>query len=204
MQFFRFVMLLSLLLFVGCEDKGALSEESLDGKTTSQSVKKTEQIYRLKSFDGKELEIVKQGDGLIFKGYEGKVVLLNFFASWCPPCKAEVPHLINLQNKYGDNFQVVAVIMEDNKKDSDVAEFAQEYGINYYIANSPTNYELAKALGGVKSIPFMILYDPNGKYHTHYMGAVPEEMIELDIKKALEKVIKAENDTTSEMTNTHV
>lgn len=45
----------------------------------------------------------------------------------------------------------------------------------------------------------MILYDPNGKYHTHYMGAVPEEMIELDIKKALEKMIKAEYEIGEEV-----
>ncbi len=57
--------------------------------------------------------------------------------------------------------------------------------IEFTITNSQDNYKLAKEVGGVKSIPLMLIYDREGKYSQHYIGAVPEEMIEADIKKVL-------------------
>ncbi len=190
MSFFSKISLLFILfLFLGCQEKGVV-QESVDGVESQKSVEKKELSFELDGYNGDKVIVVKKDKGLIFKEREGKVILLNFFASWCPPCKAEIPHLINLQNNYSDSFETIGVLMEDKKDNAFIKEFVAEHGINYFIANSPTNNELARALGGVKSIPFMILYDPLGRYHTHYMGAVPEEMIELDIKKAIEKVEK--------------
>lgn len=77
--------------------------------------------------------------------------------------------------------------MEDSKTKDEIQKFIDTFDINFKIAISNENQKLAKALGGVKSIPFMILYDPQGNYFTHYVGAVPEEMIEFDIKRAMEK-----------------
>ena len=58
-------------------------------------------------------------------------------------------------------------------------------GIKFIITNSDDNFKLAQEIGGVKSIPFMLIYDRNGNYSQHYTGAIPEEMIEEDIKKVL-------------------
>lgn len=188
MRFFLSGLTFVLFFLSGCEQKESLNptiEQKSDGEVVEK--KSIVPTFRLVGHDGEELVVTKNRDGLKFEGLEGKVVLLNFFASWCPPCKAEIPHLINLQNRYSDSFEVVGVLMEENKNNKSLLEFIEEYGINYFIGNSPENYQLAKGLGGVKSIPFMILYNTKGEYHTHYIGAVPEEMIEHDIKKVLEK-----------------
>ena len=68
-------------------------------------------------------------------------------------------------------------------KDSPEADFPAD--IDFLVSVAKDNYKLAKAVGGVKSIPLMLIYDREGKYSQHYIGAVPEEMIEADIKKVL-------------------
>ncbi|NWF67009.1 MAG: TlpA family protein disulfide reductase, partial [Campylobacterales bacterium] len=128
----------------------------------------------------------QDGKNISIDELKGKVVLVDFFATWCPPCRAEIPHLVNLQTKYKDNFSIVAVLVEEDKKVEDVKDFINEYKINYSVTVGEPNFELSKMVGGVRSLPFMIMYDKNGKYVTHYIGAVPEEMIEYDIKRAIE------------------
>lgn len=167
---------LAILFFAGCEKK----EDDVFAK---KSVEKTK--FVLTALDGKEIEVTKHQSGLNFKGYEGKIVFLDFYATWCPPCKASVPHLIALQKKYKNDFEIIGVTMEQNKANSDLEEFVKSYGINYTITNSPENFELGKALGA-KGLPFMIMYDKKGNYFTHYVGAVPEEMLDRDIKRILE------------------
>ena len=75
--------------------------------------------------------------------------------------------------------------MEENKSNEEIASFIKYNAIQYPITNSPENFKFAKSVGGVKNIPLMFLYDKNGNYSTHYVGAVPEEMIDADIKKVL-------------------
>ena len=75
--------------------------------------------------------------------------------------------------------------MEDNKEDITIQKFEKLMQINYPIANSPENFLLSDALGGIKSLPTTVMYDKRGNYFTHYVGAVPQEMIEADIQRAL-------------------
>ena len=73
------------------------------------------------------------------------------------------------------------------KSDEEIKVFMKDFGINYTVTNSPENFDLAKNLGGIKSIPTMFLIDKNGKIFQKYVGLVPNEMMEIDIKKVLEK-----------------
>lgn len=174
--------LVTLLVLAGCDDKEGIKSEVISQKRDTEATK-----FSLELTDGHKLKVDRHEKGLHFEGEKGKVVLLNFFATWCPPCKAEIPHLVNLKSNYKDQFEVVGVLMEDSKTKDEIQKFIDTFDINFKIAISNENQKLAKALGGVKSIPFMILYDPQGNYFTHYVGAVPEEMIEFDIKRAMEK-----------------
>ena len=181
-----------ILLFSGCENKNDEDMSKMVSKSTHKNQKDdtTKQNnsaeLTLKTVDGKPLKVKIDEKSIHFKGHENKVVLVNFFATWCPPCKAEIPHLINLQNKYKDDFSVIAILREQNKPNEEVQSFIDYYDINYIVTNSPENFTLASYFGGVQSIPLMILYDKKGNYYTHYVGAAPEEMLEADIKKALE------------------
>ena len=106
------------------------------------------------------------------------------FATWCPPCKAEIPHLNNLSDKFKGKLKIVSVLMEDKSKD-EIDAFMKKFKINFGISYGENNFLFAKALGGVVGIPYMVLYKPNGEYATHYVGLVPEEMLESDINKVI-------------------
>lgn len=178
---FKTIVLALLLLLSGCEEK-----ETITAEVVTDTQPKKPPTFTLHGMDGNSYTIVKHKEGLEFKEFGGKVVLLNFYATWCPPCRAEIPHLNSLQAKYLEQFKVVSLTMDKNKEDQDLKAFMDEHQISYLVTNGPENTRLAKELGGVKSIPFMIMYDLKGNYFTHYIGAVPEEMLEADIKRALE------------------
>jgi len=187
-----FTAMLILLVTSGCSNneekqtQQSTQEKTVQEQTTAHKItqKKDDEIV-LTDTSGDTIKVKQTSDGFIFEGYEGKVVLLDFFATWCPPCKAEIPHLNNLQKKYAKDVKIIGVLLEKNKSNAEVIKFINKYGVEFSIANSPDNYRLAQKLGGVDSIPFMLIYDRKGGYSQHYVGAVPEEMIEADIKKVL-------------------
>ena len=179
-----FLSILSIILFSGCDSKEKISEDSV----VEEKIVQTTPEFKLKTGNGNEIvNIVADPDGWKFKGQEGKAILLNFFATWCPPCKAEIPHLNNLKKKYGDKFEVIAVLVEQNKPQAEVDAFIKEHDIQYPVSNTETNFELADAVGGVKSIPTMFMFNTEGRVVNNYVGIVPEEMLEIDIKKAIAK-----------------
>lgn len=167
----------------GCDEKG----EGIKSEVISQKQERESPYFTLVFHDGGSLRLERHEKGIYFEGKEGKAVLLSFFATWCPSCKAQVPHLVNLQKSYEGRLEVLGVAMQNSLSSEEAQRFAMTFEVNYPLAISEENQRLAKALGGINSIPFMILYDPQGRYVTHYIGAVPEEMIEFDIKRALER-----------------
>ena len=182
-----FFAILTTILFQGCDSKENSSEIKV--ANTQNSVQKVEKkiqtTFKLKTNDGKIIEAVKTKDGMIFKGYEDKAILLNFFATWCRPCRAEIPHLNNLMAKYNGRFEVIAVLLEENKDQQILNAFISTYKINYLVSNTNENFALAESFGGIKVIPTMYMYAKDGKLVQKYVGIVPEEMLESDIKKGL-------------------
>lgn len=177
-----FFVVIFVLFFASCENSDLVKSEVITQKRAENMGK-----FALELSDGSVLKVSKHDKGLFFEGQEGKVVLLNFFATWCPQCKAEIPHLVNLKNNHQDNLEIIGILMEDTRSAEEMQRFIDVFEINFKIAISHENQKLAKALGGIRSIPFMILYNPKGEYFTHYIGTVPEEMIEFDISRAREK-----------------
>lgn len=175
--FGSFLLIVALLFLSSCEKK---EKEEIFATPKSSEQK----VFKLQDIDGKYYEIEKTQNGLNFKDIQNKVVILVFWATWCPPCRAEIPHLISLQKRYQNDLSIIGVLMEDKSID-DLVMFIKEFGINYIVTVNSDNPNLAKALGA-RSMPFIVMYDKNGNYFTHYLGAVPEEMIERDLKKALE------------------
>ena len=169
-------IIFSLIFFAGCDSKD---------NTNNESAKEELPKFELKTTDNKILNLEAINEGIIFKGYEGKVILLNFFATWCPPCKAEIPHLNNLRERFNGKFEVIAVLLEEDKSPEEVLGFIKEFDVQYPITNTAENFVLAQAVGGVKSIPTMFLFGTQGEIIEKYVGMVPEEMLASDIEKAL-------------------
>lgn len=186
MQFktFTFLTILSILLFTGCDSK----EENKESQQPApvQKVERTTE-FQLKTTNDGIINIRLENEKIILKDYPNKIVLLNFFTTWCPACKAEIPNLIQLQNSYKNDFVIISVVLEEMKTNEQIKNFIKESNINYEVANAPECIELARSLGGIKSIPTMFLIDRNNDVFQKYVGLVPTEMMEVDIKKVLEK-----------------
>ncbi len=183
--------ILTIILLSGCNKKDDnISDSIVQPQETSQQQAAQEQqlpTFHLTTSMGKNITIEVTKKGWVFKEYPNKAVLLVFFATWCPPCKAEIPHLINLQNKYKDSLEVIAVLVEQNKDNMALNDFIKDHNIIYPVTNSPENFNLASAVGGVDSIPAMFVFNPDGYVVQRYQGAVHEEILENDIKQALGK-----------------
>ncbi|QCD52739.1 TlpA family protein disulfide reductase [Campylobacter sp. RM16192] len=130
-----------------------------------------------------KLQLQKFEKGLKVEN-NNQAILFNFFTTWCPPCKAEIPHLNNLQDKFRGKLKIISVLMEDKTKE-EIEAFINRYKIKFDVTYGENNFNFAKSLGGVIGIPYMVLYRADGAYATHYVGLVPEEMLENDILKVI-------------------
>ncbi len=186
-----FILFLTFFLIImsGCS-KHENKNKDISADNIVDKKEPKEKIFILNSVNDGNISLKLTQNGIESKDLKDKVLMLNFFATWCPPCKAEIPHLVNLQNKYKDKLQIVAVLLEENKDINKLKSFINEYKINYFVSISEKNFALAKKVYAMvhaprnMPIPLSVMFK-DGKYIIHYLGAVPEEMIETDIKNAL-------------------
>jgi thiol-disulfide isomerase/thioredoxin len=122
----------------------------------------------------------------------GKVVLLNFWATWCGPCRMEVPDLVELQKKYPDRLQVIGLVVDDEEQDA-VRAFAKRYAINYPIAMA-TN-ETRFRFGGVPALPTTFIIDAQGRVVQKHIGLRDPLLYETEIRALLGLPIDARVET---------
>ena len=114
------------------------------------------------------------------KQLQGQVLLVNFFATWCPPCIEEIPTFISLQNSYKQKgFSIVAFSMDEGDP-ALVIKFIEKYGINYPVLRAEP--EITKGFGGVIGIPVSFLVNRKGEIVKKHIGFVEHEIIEEEIK----------------------
>lgn len=130
------------------------------------------------------LPAVSTGKEVKLSSFKGKVVLLDFWATWCPPCRMEIPHFVGLQKEYGNkDFTVIGVSL-DQKGESVVKPFMQQWKINYPVVIDSSG-EVQASYGGIRSIPTTVLIGKNGEVREVFIGYKPKEVFEEAIKKAL-------------------
>jgi thiol-disulfide isomerase/thioredoxin len=131
--------------------------------------------FSLESLDGKSVRL---------SDLRGKAVLLNFWATWCGPCKIEMPWFVELQNQYGaQGLQVIGVAMDDASKE-DIAKFAKDMGVNYPILIGKES--IGDQYGGIPALPESFFIGRDGKMVDKIIGLKGKGEIEDAVKKALD------------------
>lgn len=129
--------------------------------------------FKVDTLDGKPLSLAD---------YKNKVILLNFWATWCGPCRAEIPDLVELQNKYKDQLQVIGLVVDDDDEDA-VKKFAEKFGINYPIAMG--NDEIRTEYGGIPALPTSFVLDGEGRVVQKHEGLRDPVLYEVEIRSLL-------------------
>jgi len=135
--------------------------------------------FKLTTIDGKPLTL---------EGLHGKVIFLNFWATWCGPCRAEVPDLVVLQERYKDKLQVVGLDIDDDDAD-EVQKYVQETGINYPVAMAPD--EVRAQYGGIPALPTSFVLDTEGRVVQKHVGLWNPGIYETEIRALLSMPILA-------------
>ena len=130
--------------------------------------------FSLESLEGKTMRL---------SDFRGKAVLLNFWATWCGPCRIEMPWFVELQQKYGSQgLQVVGVAMDDASKE-DIAKFAKDMGVNYPVLIGKE--AVGDSYGGIPALPETFFIGRDGKVVDKILGLRGKTEIEDAIKRAL-------------------
>ena len=159
----------SVWVFVGKDETGRSgASTSIIGETEAAP-------WQLVSLQGEELSSLNT---------KGKVCVLVYWASWCAPCREEIPSLVALRKEYqNSDLAIIGVSLDENSKSIDT--FVESYGINYSIARN--NESLDEAFGPVRYIPTIVVLGKEGKVQQRYTGLVGHEVIRSQVETLLAK-----------------
>ncbi|EKK0830244.1 TlpA family protein disulfide reductase [Campylobacter lari] len=180
MKFKIFLVIFIMIFFTSCSsDKENSSTENTDNASLTQS----ENIdFTLKFLDGRKMYVKYHEQEFSFDD-TAKAKLFVFFTTWCAPCKAQIPHLNNLNKKYQDRFEVIALFLEENKE-QEILTFIEDEKMKFPVATGENNFVFSKVLN-ISSIPTMVLFNAKGEKIKEYLGLIPEEMLDIDIQKVI-------------------
>jgi thiol-disulfide isomerase/thioredoxin len=115
--------------------------------------------------------------------FKGKVVVVNFWATWCGPCKAEIPDLVALQTQYKDDLVVLGISVDD--KAEDMKPYAAEYKINYPLLVGNGRQDVQDAFGPLYGVPVSVIVGRDGKIAKKHSGIASREQFEAEIQSLL-------------------
>jgi len=130
----------------------------------------------LKTLEGKTVKL---------SDYKGKIVIVDFWATWCPPCRKGIPDLIELQKTYSKDLVVLGISLDQERTLKDLKPFIENYGINYPVVLG--DEKVVKDYGGINAIPTSFIIDQKGFIIDSHVGLVPKTVYEDKIKKLLGK-----------------
>ncbi len=131
--------------------------------------------FALQTIDGKTLHL---------SDFRGKAVVVNFWATWCQPCKIEMPWFVELQRQYGPaGLQILGISADEDTSADELDKFTRDLGVNYPVLLGKE--EVEQAYGGIQFLPVTVYVDRQGNVVDKVFGLKGRAEIEDDIKKAL-------------------
>jgi thiol-disulfide isomerase/thioredoxin len=183
-----------LLGLSGCSEKAGeqtgeqkhVPEENL---TQSEEIAFQPRTFTLRDIDDRELNLSIEGNSAWSIDIDQPLVLINLFATWCPPCRGELPDLSKLQRAHAKDLFIIGILVNDEQNKTQLRRFMEKHGANYFISYSETNDKVAAALTESLELPenfplpLSILYK-DGELVRYYEGAMPIEMMEWELAQA--------------------
>ena len=151
------------------------SDDAGRGRGCSSKAKPANLDFTIRDMDGREVNLA---------AFKGKVILLNFWATWCSPCLAEIPGLIELQARYRDRGLVVLGISIDDPIEK-LKPFAQEFQMNYPVLAGSDRGDIQEAYGPMFGIPVTVLVNRDGLMCSRFVGGASRQVFEREIKALL-------------------
>ncbi len=164
------LMMLVMMLFVACG-----SNTDSEAQAAAQTNTYNDQYnFATQQLDGSDLKLAD---------YQGKVVIVDMWDTWCPPCRKGIPEFVELYNEYKDQgFVVIGLAFGRDGKPA-VDQFVADYGVNY--VNGLVNQDVINKLGQPRGIPTTFVFDQNGNMYQKYTGYREKSVFETDIQTLL-------------------
>jgi thiol-disulfide isomerase/thioredoxin len=177
----RYLLLSVLLITATSVFAYSINEPEREGKTITKNFtgvisgdEKLAPEFSLYTLDGDEIRL---------SDYAGKIVILDFWATWCPPCRKSIPDLISIQNEYKDDLIIIGISLDQPSTQGELQPFIESYGINYPIVLG--TLEVVEAYGNIQAIPTSFTIDREGKIINKHIGLVPKSTLVEEIEAIL-------------------
>ncbi len=199
----KILLFFCVFVFISCS-----TEESINDDFAFEKFELGEKIS-LENVHGGSKNIVRTQNGFVVEGEEDKVLLFDFFGTFCQPCKEEAPFLTDLWKENSKHFVLIGLDHFEEVSDDEIRKFAHEYGAYYFLSNSPKNQRLISqilediAYKNMEQLPFKVMLykgeyqslsdyrrPENEKGLKYYLGSVPISVINSDIHKILNTGVK--------------
>jgi len=181
-----YLILVLMLIVAGCKKKEPeppqQAKVEAGEKPTKPTGDKAPTSPSAKSAPSFTLQDLK-GNQISLSDFQGKVVILDFWATWCPPCVIEIPHFIELYEQYKDKGFAMVGISLDRQGVGVVESFVRKYRVNYPILM--TDGQVDRVYGGITGIPTTFVIDRAGNIRRKYVGYRNKAVFEADIKALL-------------------
>jgi thiol-disulfide isomerase/thioredoxin len=176
-------LVITALLIQSCGSGGKKAEDAAKGNSVQLGDRKAISDFKFTDIDGVTSNL---------SDYKGKVVILDFWATWCPPCKAELPAFVNLKTKFGEKgLVIIGMSLDKGFSKEAMVTFGQGYNLNYPVVIVENNQFVSDAIeaviGKIASIPTTLVIDKKGLLVKKYIGLTPEAEFEGVITKLLEE-----------------
>ncbi len=176
--------------------KKPIVKQSTPNKISPKEITPESYHYTFKDLNNQINNLDIKNDFYTFRNIKQPIVIINIMATWCPPCRGQIPHLSKLQQKFKEHLFIMAALVHDDITQKGLEKFIIAQKIRFYLSISQDenlNFieMLMPRLKLSKDFPMpLTIVFVQGTYFTHYEGMIPEEMIESDINLLLEKIKK--------------